>query len=597
MNEQAVTQPMDQMRVELSMLRDRLHDEVERVAALTAVVRRRSEIQHLLSDLDRQLERIQRAAVITLVGATGAGKSTLLNALAGSTVAVEGVDRPTTRQPVIYAPHDAELSDLLAGAAAPPGFESEGGPKVVRYSPSSSPWTAQILIDAPDLNSVDEQHRATVTALAERSDVLLVVLHRQSVVEAASVSFVDAFSGRRRLVFVLNRADELTPEARDELLGQVRELAAKRWRAPEAPVLCLSARDAQSQPRAEGWPELCRVLQDFARSSAIAGARRLNALGSAERIGAIFHAIRDETADDLNELAGEVASGFQTLEERSSTEVAERLRLRRADVTAQLCAETAKRWDGPGGWALRAGGLTSVGLGASALLLRRNPLIAAGTVSGAYAADRVQRALRDQRIADPNALIPARSEFDSWYADALSGARVRAARVAGEPEVVGIVSTGQLYGQTAAAVDEAWNVLIDRDVPAAAERSALRFFRLVLDLPVYALAVWILYRIITGFFAGEYAGVDFLVNAALLLIAYLYPLRVLLRLGLGVRANRLLKAITVRTAGALHDQAEDACAAVRKAATDYASALDRLSHVEKSWRAKLGPKGRLHDEG
>ena len=86
-----------------------------------------------------------------------------------------------------------------------------------------------------------------------------------------------------------------------------------------------------------------------------------------------------------------------------------------ADVAAQLCAETARRWDGPGGWALRAGGLTSIGLGAGALLLRRNPLIAAGAASGAYAADRVQGALRDHRITDTNALIPARREFASWF--------------------------------------------------------------------------------------------------------------------------------------------------------------------------------------
>jgi hypothetical protein len=223
-------------------------------------------------------------------------------------------------------------------------------------------------------------------------------------------------------------------------------------------------------------------------------------------------------------------------------------------------------------------------------------LIAAGTASGAYAADRVQRALRDHRITDPNALIPARSEFASWYAEALSNARVRAARLTGEPEMVGLASPSQLYEQTAAAVDEAWNVLIDRDVPAAAERSALRFFRVLLDLPVYALAAWILYRIATGFFEGEYAGVDFLVNAALLLLAYLYPLRLLVRLGLGARASRLLKAITTRTAGALRDQAEDACAAVRKAAADYTAALDRLCSVEESWRAHLGTKRRFDGE-
>jgi hypothetical protein len=108
--------------------------------------------------------------------------------------------------------------------------------------------------------------------------------------------------------------------------------------------------------------------------------------------------------------------------------------------------------------------------------------------------------------------------------------------------------------------------------------------------------VWILYRVAIGFFAGEYAGVDFLVNAALLLIAYLYPLRVLVRLGLGVRASRLLRAITARAANALREQAEDACATVRKATADYAAALDRLGSVDESWRAKLEMKGRSDGE-
>jgi GTPase Era involved in 16S rRNA processing len=170
--------------------------------------------------------------VITLVGATGAGKSTLLNALAGRRIAQEGVDRPTTRQPVIYAPLDADVGELTGEAVRQPdGRDSEGVPDVVRYDAASGPWTAQVLIDAPDMNSIDEQHRAVVGALAERSDVLVIVLHHQSVLEEASVSFVDAFAGRRQLLFVLNRADELTGAARAALLAQIRQLAATRWRA------------------------------------------------------------------------------------------------------------------------------------------------------------------------------------------------------------------------------------------------------------------------------------------------------------------------------------------------------------------------------
>ena len=110
---------------------DRLRAGCEDVAAsrLRAVAERRGELDRLLADLDRQIERVQRAAVITLVGATGAGKSTLLNALAGRRIAQEGVDRPTTRQPVIYAPHDADVSELVgAGGRAPRGPRQRGRP-------------------------------------------------------------------------------------------------------------------------------------------------------------------------------------------------------------------------------------------------------------------------------------------------------------------------------------------------------------------------------------------------------------------------------------------------------------------------------------
>src|SRR5690349_13625232 len=116
---------MSDLRVTLEALRRRLHAQVDVVAPLRAVAERRPELDGLLADLDRQIARVQRAAVITLVGATGAGKSTLLNALAGRRIAQEGVDRPTTRQPVIYAPLDADVAELTGDAVArPDGRES-----------------------------------------------------------------------------------------------------------------------------------------------------------------------------------------------------------------------------------------------------------------------------------------------------------------------------------------------------------------------------------------------------------------------------------------------------------------------------------------
>jgi energy-coupling factor transporter ATP-binding protein EcfA2 len=576
------------LRARLAVLRDRLRDDVEIVARLRAVTERRGALDSLLADLDRQLDRVQRAAVITLVGATGAGKSTLLNALAGDSIAEEGVDRPTTRRPVIYAPFDADLDELTGRAVAEPGgWESEGGPIVVRREAGSGPWGTQILIDAPDLNSIDEQHRATVTALAERSDVLVLVLHHQSVVEAASVSFVDAFAGRRHLLFVLNRTDELSPEARDALVEQIRALAAARWRAPDAPVVALSARAAQAEPRAEGWSEFCRALHTLVRESAIGGVRRMNAVGTAASIQAVFVAVRDEVEADLAALPGEVGGGAEKLAQRIAEEVAARLRLRRADLRALLLLEAAKRWEGPGGWALRTGGLTSLGLAAGAALATRSPLIAAGTAAGAAAADQVKRALRDQRVSDTAALMPEGGEIAAWYAQALSPARVRAARLTGNAEALGVPSAESIRLQGAENVAEAWNRLAHRDLPAAAERSVLRFLRLLLDLPVYALVVWVVFQAARGFLDATYVGVDFLLNAALLLAAYVFAVRLLVTRGLGFRAARLCRDVTESLAVALAEQASSAEEQSRRATTEQIEALARLTSLEESWRGEL----------
>ena len=98
---------------------------------------RRPELDRLLADLDRQIARVQRAAVITLVGATGAGKSTLLNALAGRRIAQEGVDRPTTRRPVIYAPLDADVGELAGAEVERAGRARERGRR--RWSCATTP--------------------------------------------------------------------------------------------------------------------------------------------------------------------------------------------------------------------------------------------------------------------------------------------------------------------------------------------------------------------------------------------------------------------------------------------------------------------------
>jgi energy-coupling factor transporter ATP-binding protein EcfA2 len=235
----------DDVRRELERLRRELGRDLDEVRGLLPFAEIADEIAELERDIEAQLGRVRAAAVITLVGATGAGKSTLLNALVGRAIAREGESRPTTSAPVVYRPVDADVRRLLAGL---PGET----PLVVDYEPDlGGPWRVQILINAPDINSIAAEHREVVRVLASRSDVLLVVAHRQSVSELASVSFVDAFAGRRGMLFVLNRADELTDDARG-LLAKVRELAAGRWHAPDASVIATSAPRAHAS-NVPGW--------------------------------------------------------------------------------------------------------------------------------------------------------------------------------------------------------------------------------------------------------------------------------------------------------------------------------------------------------
>jgi hypothetical protein len=352
-------------------------------------------------------------------------------------------------------------------------------------------------------------------------------------------------------------------------------------------VLAISARAAQSQPNAPGWADLCQALQALVRESAIHGVRRLNAIGTAASIEHLFSEVSDAIGGDLDQLPQEADKGIEALAEKVASEVSTRLELRRADLCALLWGEAAKRWDGPGGWALRSGGLGSLGLGSAAALATRSPLLAAGAAAGALAAHQVQKTLRDRRVADTAGLMPSGGEFAAWYKESLATARVRAGRLVGEPQALGLPDLDSARDQTAIAVAESWDTLLERDLPDAAERSVLRFLRLILDAPVYALAAWVLYKVGTGFVAGEYAGVDFLLNAALILAAYLFALRLVVRRGLAARARKLLGDVIQRTRAAIAAQNEAVRDSIRRSHAERRALLERLTHLEDHWRANL----------
>ena len=317
-------------------------------------------------------------------------------------------------------------------------------------------------------------------------------------------------------------------------------------------MLALSARRAQTQPHAEGWAALCQALHDAGareRHHRRAAAQRARHRGAPRRRCSTRCATRPRGGS--RGAAGDAAAAASTaLGARCAAEVADAARRCAAPISARCSGrEAAKRWDGPGGWALRAGGLGLArprrrrGDGA------RNPLIAAGTAAGALAAEQVQRALREQRVADADALVPSGTEFAAWYAEALSPARVarraadrraRRARRAAASDAAHAAGRRRRSRMPGAR-------LLDRDLPAAAERSWLRFVALA------ARPAGVRARRLGDLPGGAPASSPAPTPASTSCstprccsLAYLFAVRFVVRRGLAARARRLLADVTAR---------------------------------------------------
>ncbi|MEA3501988.1 MAG: GTPase [Actinomycetota bacterium] len=177
------------------------------------------------------------AIVVAIAGGTGSGKSSLLNALAGRAIASTSALRPHTDEPLAWIPAgDAAISAMMAALGIDTIVEHEER-------------LGLAVVDLPDLDSIDHDHRSLVESTLPFVDAVIWVFdpvkyHDPSIhgeFLAALTEYEPVF------IFALNkidRLDEAEAEAVEAHLGGI--LKMDGFRDPE--VLTIAAAPSDGEP-------------------------------------------------------------------------------------------------------------------------------------------------------------------------------------------------------------------------------------------------------------------------------------------------------------------------------------------------------------
>ena len=210
-----------------------------------------------LADIDDRRALSAEHTVVGLFGATGSGKSSLLNALVGAELSRTAVRRPTTSRPlaaVLGEPGSGPLLDWLGVAD--------------RHVLDGAETPGLILLDLPDLDSVQVRHQEIARTLAGQVDVLIWVTDPQKYADAVlHRDFVRQYARHDAVTLViLNQIDRLHEAERTAVLDSLTAITRTDG-LTTAPVLATSASTG------EGIEGLRSRLLEIARRKEASAAR------------------------------------------------------------------------------------------------------------------------------------------------------------------------------------------------------------------------------------------------------------------------------------------------------------------------------------
>jgi len=194
-------------------------------------------VAHMRNRLRARLAFPEDVLFAALAGGTGSGKSSLFNSVAGEEVAATGGVRPTTSQPQALVPRSR--ASALAGYLDEIGIDD-------RVLHDGHDWLC--LIDLPDTDSVEVDHRQRVDSLVPRIDCVVWVVDPEKYRDAAlHHGYLSPLADyQSQFVFVLNQSDRL----QDEEVSRVRAdlVAALLEDGIERPMVLATAAQPAAGP-------------------------------------------------------------------------------------------------------------------------------------------------------------------------------------------------------------------------------------------------------------------------------------------------------------------------------------------------------------
>jgi len=189
---------------------------------------RREMVDQLENYILPRLIQIEAPLLTVVGGSTGAGKSTLVNSLVGRRVSEPGLLRPTTRSPVlVHNPADVDWFDkerILPGLARTD--RATGDPGALQLVAADTVPEGLAILDAPDIDSVEERNRTLAAELLAAADLWLFVTSAARYADQVPWGFLKSAAERSTAVAVV--LDRTAPDAVEEVSSHLARMLTAR---------------------------------------------------------------------------------------------------------------------------------------------------------------------------------------------------------------------------------------------------------------------------------------------------------------------------------------------------------------------------------